>query len=476
MVDIEAANLLGVGGPSSLWHMLTRPEPLSPARLRALCCLAITLKLDGRRAALLFADCPRGEILEVTSTGIRRLRQGGTSTGGEFSLLDCEHFGETYHVFDALIVAGQDIRHLPLYERVQLASKTIGTCPALTNTQIRVVAKPYLFLGSEFQTPRKLAEHALQQMGPHTDGLILLNAADPYWVPPLKFKQSITTDFLLQEAKNGDGFVFLSKSARRTYEILRDKTGAIVRIRTAPKAVAEAFSKQHYRNGVVVECAHTRTGGARVKRLRTDRQEPNRTQIARENAELQDLGCHRRSWLLKAMSSPLDAIACHWKYCEALFRSLTVHADDVTNGQDQQRIMIMVAENSYPDGFLERALLEKHFRHAEILDVTSNDSLRRRTMMSSEFLPKAVLLPFSVKQACRDKMSLSYVLNLVRDASFIGGLCTKACRHHVQKLAEETGKQFCECSENDDGDLVSAAYGCVGLMTQSIRPFVLCQE
>lgn len=471
MVERRAAEALGVR-VDTLWQSLVRPEPISPARLRTICCLAVTLKLDGRRAALMFVDQRDSGIIELTSGGIRCIESG--TTDGRVTMLDCELYGEVYHVFDVLAVLGEDVRYLSLYERARLAASAVNSSPALHGRSLRVLAKPYAFLSCDHPTPRHLIEDGLKQRGPHTDGLILVNAIDPYWVPPLKFKENITTDFLLQRAKHGIGFVFLSKkttapSSFGAFQPLRDKRGTVVRLLTPPKAVATALAKKP--NGVIVECARTATGGARFKRLRLDRLAPNRTSVADENAELHDAGCHRRSWLLKSFSSPVDGVVCFWKYCETLWRFVVKHAT-----QNGGRMLIVLGRSpmNIPDGIVERGLLPSHLAHAELLDLSNRDSDDVEKLIRNENRrldrPGVVLLPLSLEQLIAESGSARATAELCRTAVVAGIFLPGDGGKTPENLASDING----CMESGlPSPVPCAAYGTVGILATSLRPFII---
>jgi hypothetical protein len=479
MVERRAAEALGIRA-DALWQALVRPEPVSSTRLRSICCVAVTLKLDGRRAALIFADQSDDCVVELTSDGFRCI-ESGEEGEGPVTILDCELYGEVYHVFDVIVFIGNDVRHLPLYERTKLVDIVVSSNLALQNKALRVLTKPYVFLSPDHPTPGHLIDAALKQRGLHTDGLILVNAIDPYWVPPLKFKEKITSDFLLQRAKHGGGFVFLSKKASASQRNrrgsggsvfcpLRDKSGAVVHLLTPPpKAVTVALASNP--NGVVVECSRTATGSARIKKLRPDRLAPNRTSVVEENADLHDAGCHRRSWLLKSISGPVDAVACFWKYCEALWRFAVKNATQKCGG----RLLIVFGslERNLPDGFVERGLTPSQLARAELLDLRSSTPVEVEKLIRNENRrserPSAVLFPLSLGQLFVSPECTKAAVELLREATTIAGVFSPGRYGTPKDLASAINGRI-EISKSSPTPC--AAYAVMGAAVQS---FVVVQ-
>lgn len=339
MAEEEACSLLGV---ASVWHALTRPVPISPSRVSSLAAVVATPKLDGRRAALVLR---RDEVIEITSDGTRVLNW--QIPFADLMVLDAECYEATYHVFDVLVFAGRDVRHLTLFQRVCIIDKL--DFPTMMRP------KPYLFLSDALSTPTDIVEAAWRQCSKSiTDGLILQNATDPYWAPPLKFKESLTSDLVLQKARSGSGFVFLAKDIKKQLRVVKDKRGLPLRVQNLTHKVALALAQQP--KGIVVECLrYVKDGGVRIKRLRPDRSEPNRLAVVEENVKLQDLGCNRRVWLTKTLRSLNSSKRCVDNYEEALWRIVATDAIALTTKAKEEVSRVTVV---YPkrrdDGFVER--------------------------------------------------------------------------------------------------------------------------
>jgi hypothetical protein len=111
-----------------------------------------------------------------------------------------------------------DVRYRTLGERLELAARRLPP-------GFRV--KPYR-VATATENARVCAQALLQELasGQQCDGLIALNTSAPYWEPPLKYKEIITCDFLLEEAANGDGFILLSGGGGRPPPEAEERCGA----------------------------------------------------------------------------------------------------------------------------------------------------------------------------------------------------------------------------------------------------------
>ena len=197
-MEKKVCELLGV--PTVL-TALVRPVSASDQRMKSLVSCALTLKIDGTRTVLLIGP----NRVEAILHGENHVIQEGAFVADvdTVSVVDCElHHSKDIYAFDMLMFDNRDIRHRTLIERLDLMSRRI---PA------SVHVKPYK-LASTVDDAKVCAQSLLEQKTDEFDGIIVLNSTDPYWVPPLKWKEEITCDFLLESASNGDGFVLLSET------------------------------------------------------------------------------------------------------------------------------------------------------------------------------------------------------------------------------------------------------------------------
>ena len=195
-MEREVCEILRV---SSALGALVRPITASPPRMRSLVACALTLKIDGTRTLLLVSD----HRVEAIVHGETHVIVDGEFVPGRHavSVIDCElHQTKSIYAFDMLVFDGRDVRHRTLVERLHLMSCRLP--PSVT-------PKPYKFASST-EDAKVCALSLLEQKTDDHDGIIVLNTTDPYWLPPLKWKEHITCDFLLETAANRDGFVLLT--------------------------------------------------------------------------------------------------------------------------------------------------------------------------------------------------------------------------------------------------------------------------
>ena len=112
-------------------------------------------------------------------------------------IYDAERVKDSYYIFDALMSAGQDIRHLPLAARLRAAQRSMP---------------PKCFLKRFFhasqiplqQTIERLMRGRARLNGGERiealEGFIFSDLMDPYTEPPQKFKFHISCDFQIVSA------------------------------------------------------------------------------------------------------------------------------------------------------------------------------------------------------------------------------------------------------------------------------------
>jgi hypothetical protein len=169
---------------------LPKPIAANEQRLLHLADPCVTIKLDGIRA-LLVHDV-KG-ITAHTLSGTMHVSDQGCSA---VSIFDTELIKDFFYVFDALFVRGVDVRHLPLASRLERAASATPRCavikrffwgpdpPITTTIQRLALSRPRLADGSRLES---------------LEGFIIGSMAAPYQTPSIKFKFSITCDFLVAE-------------------------------------------------------------------------------------------------------------------------------------------------------------------------------------------------------------------------------------------------------------------------------------
>jgi hypothetical protein len=306
---LEAERILG----DDVWSSLVRPVPASPARIKDFICPVVSLKLDGVRVALVLNS---SEVFEVRAKSFASLKNfEHPLTSSRVTVLDCEQRGDTFYVLDTLVAEGRDLRSLPLEERINC-----DDLPA------ELQKKPYRGADGQ-QSAKEAVRRALTALGAAgrcADGLIILDASEPYWTPPLKFKPCLTSDFLIEKSKNSDDYViFTSSGGNRSVPWRESEYGPVVKV-TLPLFVARHLKAQITRQDkIIVECTRSEAGKFRVCALRRDRLRPNKTAVVTENVELQAAGCNRADWLLSTLPCR-DRVKQFWNYVEICWRALVL--------------------------------------------------------------------------------------------------------------------------------------------------------
>lgn len=289
-----------------LWAALTRAVPATPEALLRWPAHAATVKLDGRRVALVRRG---GRLWRVTQQGAARLADA--DPGPDF-VADAEELEGTFHVFDALLADGQDVRALALPQRLA------ALAPLLPQEMTRL--KSYRPLRAAADLAQALA---LSRASPAADGLVLVSLDAPYERPPLKFKERVTCDLTLESS--GPGRFRVLARAHRRLQPLRWPLPPTLLLDPGELARGGLPAAELRRgDGVVVEC-ELRDGRWQLLRRRPDRQHPNDMQTVASNVALAAAGMHTARWLLgavPAVDGP-EAVRC---WLAALRRELTVAA------------------------------------------------------------------------------------------------------------------------------------------------------
>jgi hypothetical protein len=264
---------------------LVRPVSLTPDRLLQLAQPVATLKLDGVRVAC--AVTPEVGVEYRLCGRVTPMDLVGTSDSGPVTLFDCERREGRVFIFDVLVAAGADVRHLSLAERLAAGN---GKAPE------EFQWKPYM-LTTEGSCCSEVVQRALQLSAASgtSDGVILLDADAPYWTQPLKFKEVLTSDFVLE--RHQGHFRLLTEKKRGILVPWRFPGGRVATVRSV--AALSAESTAGISDGVVIECQLSPNGSEfEVKCLRPDRVRANNYHVVNENVWLQTSGFTNPRWLV----------------------------------------------------------------------------------------------------------------------------------------------------------------------------------
>jgi hypothetical protein len=181
------------------------------------------------------------------------------------TILDGELMESEFLVYDAVMIKGENVMHLPLTERLARAKKV---CPLATKGNVKVKVKTMLPL-------ERVSEIVL---GPKTDGLIFTPVDEPVRLGThetcFKWKPNNTIDFLVKEYATVDG---------------EPKYGLWIQ-----KEMIKPLTNAKEYIGKIVECEYGKSGWSIIK-VRTDKDYPNnrrtyeRTLVnIKENIQLED--------------------------------------------------------------------------------------------------------------------------------------------------------------------------------------------
>lgn len=287
-----AAQLLGV---QRAFFATARPRPLTAERCEELRSIAATPKYDGHRSLLLFDDL--GAERETACGANELLGACPARPDRRLWVLDAETMADATHwVFDVLVAAGEDVRGLPLPDR-------LGALEDLDEAAARAFRRK-TYATATAHTLSQVLRHLLQTTGQASDGLVLVDTLAPYWQAPLKFKTSVTSDFLLESEADGEQYLLLvgGRGATAPQPLLRDGKPCSLALTAAQRRRLGLGNVQrlHRSNGVIVECRSQKGTFVPVRR-RTDRYRPNSRSTVLENLRLDDLGCTRPKWLQLAL-------------------------------------------------------------------------------------------------------------------------------------------------------------------------------
>lgn len=249
---------------------LPRPIAFNAPRMQQLAVPAVTVKLDGSRALLVAGE-----------RGLHAYNLLGTVTQldehprAQLSAFDCELVEGHFYIFDVLFAEGLDVRHLPLRARIR-AVRTLpgnsslkryyfGTRTELGKTVARLVANP----------PRLNGGARMACL----EGFIFVCMTAPFNSAPLKFKFTITTDFLVTGSVPGLLQLHVQTADRIVpFQARAPLTNVVPVTEQLPRRISEA-------DAVIIECALV-VNSWQFVRWRKDRSRPNTARTAVENIKL----------------------------------------------------------------------------------------------------------------------------------------------------------------------------------------------
>ena len=333
-----------------IWGALTRVVALTPETLAERPVHAGTLKLDGKRVALVRRG---GVTSRVDALG--RLSFDEAAAGGLDFVLDAEEHGGVFWVFDALLVAGQDLRALALADRLVALEEEhrAGRLPgALGGLPLKL--KVYRSLRSPGALDVLLSEAA-----DSCDGLIFCDVTAPYEIPAFKYKPCLTLDFSLESGSASSppgsyrlltqvaGVAKVFRVDGRAQEIHLDASDR-VRLGLPPSGVLDRSV------GFIVQFELPRSLGGRqgrgtggrgggffwkAVRRRFDRRHPNCLRTVLDTLALHRRGLDSPDFLRRAFQQPFETKAAVKAWLTILRRRLW--ALEVVAAPDHQHAMVI---------------------------------------------------------------------------------------------------------------------------------------
>ena len=304
---------------------LPRPRGATAGRLQRLLDPCVTIKLDGTRALLVWDG---RTFWSHTVLGATPLHVDAEHTSDAFSVLDAELVGGHFYVFDALFVGGADVRHLPLMNRLRHVRACLPPCASI---------KRYYYgpASSLVETVKKLAR-SKPKMADGTrlnwiEGFILGSLTAPYDWAPLKFKYSVTYDFVVASE---DETEVAGAQRLRLYLQQDQQLAPFQGCEDAPSTVLLEVSDLErlglptfvgIQDATVLEFKLVDSQWKAV-RLRKDRQQPNSVRTIEENLELQRRGTCTIGFLLDHLLALHSAKAIVRNVRDAMVRALGVGA------------------------------------------------------------------------------------------------------------------------------------------------------
>ena len=309
---------------SALVATLPKPRGATARRLQRLLDPCVTVKLDGVRTLLAWDE---SGLWGHTVLGAERLEAEGLRAPEAFTVLDAERVGSHFYVFDALFVKGVDVRHLPLIARLR---ETRGCLPACASAKRYYWGPTPLLIETVQRLARSKPRLADGTRLDSIEGFIFGSVTAPYDWAPLKFKYSVTYDFLVASFQGGER---PPDGARRLqlYFQVSQELAPFHSSRGAPDSVLVAAADLErmqippgdfgVEQGIVLELKLAQ-GSWQALRARKDRRRPNSLQTIEENLELQ----RRDKCTTRFLLSHLDAlrppgVIAH-KVTDAMMRAL----------------------------------------------------------------------------------------------------------------------------------------------------------
>ena len=239
-----------------------------------------------------------------------------------------------------LLFDGKDIRYKTLFDRLRLMNSRLPQ---------NVRMKPYRFASSE-EDARVAAQALFEEKTKECDGIIVLNSTDSYEVAPIKYKDAVTCDFMLESAAGGKvgTFVLLAEQiydgASKWHKQYNEKRGVNIRLKWKNSARPKRLQVFRYQGSVVyvrithaqrrkfglpdtilrsdaivAEFRKTKNSWLIVK-LRPDRKRPNNISVVTKNMEIAQNST--RASFLRSLPLQNDFHICQ-RWLEACARCVT---------------------------------------------------------------------------------------------------------------------------------------------------------
>lgn len=326
MEDTELLQLV-----SALVATLPKPRGATAGRLQRLLDPCVTIKLDGTRALLVWDG---RNYWSHTVLGAERLqvetKLDRSDWFSAFSALDAELIDSHFYVFDALFVKGVDVRHLPLMNRLREARAYLPPCASM---------KRYYYgsAPSLIETVKKL-ERSKPKMADGNrldsiEGFILGSLNAPYEWAPLKFKYSVTYDFVVAstDAPAGEAagarrlWLYAQKDQQLTrFEGREGAPGSVLlKVSELERLGLPSSGIVEVEQGIVLELKLVEFQWKLV-RMRKDRQRPNSFRTIEENLELQRGGKCTTDFLLEHLHALHSAKSIVRNVTNAMMRALGI--------------------------------------------------------------------------------------------------------------------------------------------------------
>ncbi len=294
---------------------LPRPRTATAHRLSEIADPYATVKLDGKRT-LLLCQGARWRAVSVAGGGggapaVFLEGEPSSVLPSALTVLDAEQMGSDYYVFDALFANGADVRHFPLQTRLRHASRHLPPSAYLKRFYAGSPSEVARTLQRLMGTPLRLACGTSLQL---VEGFVIGSCSAPYTQAPVKFKFTISCDFLISSCVEENQQQPPSCWSAPSYQLHVQEVQEIVPFRGHLRAPGKAHltTSEGAEAGLPASAAVSDHVIAefelfvsqwRVVRLRQDRQRPNTLRTVKENVSLCASGKGTWDHLLKILTA-----------------------------------------------------------------------------------------------------------------------------------------------------------------------------